>query len=286
MSDYIKDFLLTDCELGDQGYQRVLLQLYGLPGNGKSSFINSCKFVLDGGEFTVQAEAADSYGGFTKHRKPYKLTDTLWMVDNRGMSKLDGFQTGEIFAQLVNLLPLDEKVEWCEDFNKNVARLLGEHKKNNYKDFIVPVFIHSACNKLKTEDLPVYRELLHKSTDLTGIEPFIVLTHKSNGGLESMRNVFKDMGMEKIYALENYTTKDHQEVREKHEEIINILTKVVADVIFRMRFKSDPTNESYNHLQFLLEYMKTSADRKRGEEIERKMAEAQRNAKKSSCPLL
>lgn len=66
----------------------------------KSSFINSCKFVIDGGVFVAHAEAGDNYKGTTTKRIPHELTKSIWMVDNRGMPTLHRFQTGEIFAQL------------------------------------------------------------------------------------------------------------------------------------------------------------------------------------------
>ncbi|CAI9541107.1 unnamed protein product [Staurois parvus] len=53
----IMNFSLDEGNLGSQGYTRVLLQLFGYTGHGKSSFINSCKYVLENGEiFTEYTE--------------------------------------------------------------------------------------------------------------------------------------------------------------------------------------------------------------------------------------
>ncbi|CAI9537471.1 unnamed protein product, partial [Staurois parvus] len=123
MSDNIRNFRLRDVE-GNEGYNRIILQLFGLTGNGTSSFINSCKYVIDGGEFVAHAWAGRGPGASTIRRIPYELTESILMVDNRGMSTLNRFQTGEIFAQLGNLRPLNQEVEWVEDFNKNVDRVM------------------------------------------------------------------------------------------------------------------------------------------------------------------
>ncbi|CAI9545467.1 unnamed protein product [Staurois parvus] len=54
----IMNFSLDEGDLGSQGYTRVLLQLFGYTGHGKSAFINSCKYVLEKGEiFKEYAEA-------------------------------------------------------------------------------------------------------------------------------------------------------------------------------------------------------------------------------------
>ncbi|CAH2308205.1 Hypothetical predicted protein [Pelobates cultripes] len=97
--EFITSFSLSNCKHGNQGYKRVLLQLFGLLGNGKSSFINSCKFVLDG-VYRQHAEARATDGGCTTRRVPYKLTDAIMMVDNRGCPTLSKYESGEILAQL------------------------------------------------------------------------------------------------------------------------------------------------------------------------------------------
>ncbi|CAI9607616.1 unnamed protein product, partial [Staurois parvus] len=91
-------------------------------GNPPSS--TPANLSIDGGEFAAHAEAGSSLGAKTTRRNPYELTESILMVDNRGMPTLDRFQTGEIFAQLGNLLPLNQEVEWVEDYNKNVDRVM------------------------------------------------------------------------------------------------------------------------------------------------------------------
>ncbi|CAH2308200.1 Hypothetical predicted protein [Pelobates cultripes] len=96
----IQSFDFHHCSLGSQGFNRVLLQLFGFAGHGKSSFINSCKYVWDDGEFCNIAKAGRDDGARTTERISYELTKTITLVDNRGCSKMDDYEKGEIFAQL------------------------------------------------------------------------------------------------------------------------------------------------------------------------------------------
>ncbi|CAJ0949422.1 unnamed protein product [Ranitomeya imitator] len=41
----IRDFTFDKCKRGNQGFQRILLQLFGYLGHGKSSFINTVMCV-------------------------------------------------------------------------------------------------------------------------------------------------------------------------------------------------------------------------------------------------
>ncbi|XP_077306039.1 uncharacterized protein LOC143925338 [Lithobates pipiens] len=285
MSDNIRNFRLGDIE-GSEGYNRVILQIFGLPGNGKSSFINSCKFVMDGGVFVAHAEARNSHQILTKKRIPYNLTESIWMVDNRGMPSLDRFQTGEIFAQLGNLLPLNQEVKWVEDFNTNVDRVMAEfNNEDSLQDLIVPILIHSVRCNIQNE-AETYRELLNTARELTGINPYIVLTHKYSGGVESVKSVFTNMGIEKIYTIENYTAEGQPVVREKHEEIIKFLTEVLEDIKFRVRHMGDPREERRKHLNFIIKYIKKNSDLKKEEENEKKNSEKELGGKKGPCTLL
>ncbi|XP_075687104.1 uncharacterized protein LOC142656104 isoform X1 [Rhinoderma darwinii] len=100
VKEYILSYTLNNCALGNQGYNRVLVQLMGFLGHGKSSLINSCKYSLHGKEFKVHAESGSADGGLTIVRKSYPLTNTITMVDNRGGATLNPFETGEFYTQL------------------------------------------------------------------------------------------------------------------------------------------------------------------------------------------
>ncbi|CAH2308206.1 Hypothetical predicted protein [Pelobates cultripes] len=268
--EFITSFSLSNCKHGNQGYKRVLLQLFGLLGNGKSSFINSCKFVLDG-VYRQHAEARATDGGCTTRRVPYKLTDAIMMVDNRGCPTLSKYESGEILAQLGNLLPLSEEVEWCEDFAKNIDRLMDESKNPNYTDFIFPIYVHSVKNTIPKQEIEMYKELLNMARVLTGITPIIVLTHKSHGGLTAMRTTFQDMGFDKIFTIENYTENDHQRILGKHEEIQKLLCQVLKNVDFCMEKERNREHERGERMKFVIKYIKDADDEKKKREYEEKM---------------
>ncbi|XP_063285675.1 uncharacterized protein LOC134571400 [Pelobates fuscus] len=268
--EFMTSFSLSNCKRGNQGYKRVLLQLFGLLGNGKSSFINSCKFVLDG-VYRQHAEARATDGGCTTRRVPYKLTDAITMVDNRGCPTLSKCESGEILAQLGNLLPLNEEVEWCEDFAKNIDRLMDESINPNYTDFIFPIYVHSVKNMIPKQEIEMYKELLNTARVLTGISPIIVLTHKSYGGLTALRTTFQDMGFDKIYAIENYTENDHQRILGKHEEIQELLCQVLKNVDFCMEKERNREHERGERMKCVIKYIKDADDEKKKREYEEEM---------------
>ncbi|CAJ0945513.1 unnamed protein product [Ranitomeya imitator] len=128
---------------GDQGYSRVLLQVFGYIGHGKSSFINSCKYVMEEGEeFIEYANAGDDHQTMTLERKAYNLTKNITIVDNRGCITMGSFQRAEIYAQLGNFLPIGEKVEWMKDYTGMMTKVEDAALNPNYSDFIVPMLIY------------------------------------------------------------------------------------------------------------------------------------------------
>ncbi|OCT56398.1 hypothetical protein XELAEV_18000151mg [Xenopus laevis] len=108
LREYIQSFSLNEWPLGNQGYNRVLLQLFGFLGHGKSSLINSCKYALLDTEFKKHVEAAANDGGLTMERKSYPLTKTITMVNNRGCAIINPNEMAEIYAQLKGFLFLVE----------------------------------------------------------------------------------------------------------------------------------------------------------------------------------
>ncbi|XP_053326560.1 uncharacterized protein LOC128501188 isoform X2 [Spea bombifrons] len=151
-----------------QGYNRVLLQLFGYLGHGKSSFINSCKFVLDG-EYKIIAEAGIKDGGLTMERKSYRVTDSITLVDNRGFGFMNDFEKIEIYAQLGNFLPLDETVVWREDFGEIMGRIEDADMDPNYSDYTVPVFIYSVQKMIHTEEESEVKRFLKACQEMTGL---------------------------------------------------------------------------------------------------------------------
>ncbi|CAJ0920664.1 unnamed protein product, partial [Ranitomeya imitator] len=137
------NFSLDDGPHGNQGYSRVLLQLFGYIGHGRSSFINSCKYVLEEREEFIQyAQAGDDADVITLERKAYDLTRNITIVDNRGFPNLNSFKTAEIYAQLGNFLPIGEKVEWMKNVTDMMTRLEDAEGNPSFSDFTVPIFIY------------------------------------------------------------------------------------------------------------------------------------------------
>lgn len=264
----INSFSLDKCKKGNQGFNRILIQLFGFLGHGKSAFINTCIYVLEDGEYQNWAKAKEEDGGSTMTRIPYKLTRNITLVDNRGLGKMDGYETGEIFAQLGNLLPLG-KVDWPKGFEL-VDRITRAEKSMTTSDFIFPVFVHSVKTSITPEERENMKKVLLKSRDLTGVYPIVVLTHKTSGKLTDTENAFRDMGMERIFSFENYTKEDHMKTRGRHEEVLKFLHEVIKDVQFRIEHRpQDPVKEIMERKSFVMRYIHECAKKAQQEEIEK-----------------
>ncbi|KAM5152264.1 uncharacterized protein ACMZJ9_010468 [Mantella aurantiaca] len=257
LKDHIRSYSLNDCPLGNQGFNRILLQLFGYLGHGKSSLINSCKHVLQdrGREFTAVAQSGAADGGLTMERKSYPLTHTITIVDNRGCATLNGYETGEIYAQLGSFIPLDTRVEWTQGFEEMLTRLEGSEIDPSFSDLIVPVFVYSVKKDLTDAEGQEIRTFLTNCRNLTGIFPIIVLTNKTSGNFSKLRDLFEGMGAEEIFAVENYTEEDHFETRGRHLQFLNLMHKVLEDVNFKMQKKIDPKKERAKHKTFLLSFL-------------------------------
>lgn len=247
---FVETFSLDNCRLGNQGYNRVLIQLFGYTGHGKSAFINSCKYVLEG-EFRIHADRSDAFGGSTMVRRSYRLTDGVALVDNRGLSKAKWNEIGLIYAQLGNLMPLEQRFVWPNNYKDLMTWIMNNNLNPNYTDFIVPVLIHSVRMK---DEITTLRTVLENAEQLTGIKPFVILTHKSQGRLTEVRSIFEDMGINYIFQVENYTRQNHNRVRATHEEILKFLYDVLKDVECRMETRRNPQQERIDRQKFMLDF--------------------------------
>ncbi|XP_068102764.1 uncharacterized protein [Hyperolius riggenbachi] len=264
----------------NKGFDQILMQIFGLPRSGKSSFINSCEFALDVSKFKKYAKPGHSKRGKSAVRRSHQLTDSIWMVNNPGLRAIHAFHDGEIFAQLGDFLPRDEELEWSEC----KETLYRQHDRLNDKDrlkilfceFIVPVFVHSISNPISEEEIPLYKELLDTTRKMTGMNPFVVLTHKNHKGKNSMTNIFKGMGIKKIFTVENYAVKNHQPVREKHEEMLHFFIEVINEVKLSLKDRITPKDERDERLRFVVKYINRSDEQKTEEEQERRMREQQK----------
>ncbi|XP_053552345.1 uncharacterized protein LOC128643528 [Bombina bombina] len=197
MKDYIMNFTLNDCKPhGNQGYKRVLLQLFGYLGHGKSSFINTCKYVLEEGAYKMYSDVGSSHGGKTTKRISYPLTGNITLVDNRGCATMSDQETGEIYAQLGNLLPLNMEVAWQKGYQYIMTRIMDHEVVDDQSDFVVPIFIYSVKKGISQEEVPEVKTLLDNAKKMTGLVPIVVLTFKSQGKLTEVEATFRNMGID------------------------------------------------------------------------------------------
>eukprot|EP00079_Xenopus_tropicalis_P038939 XP_017952710.1 PREDICTED: uncharacterized protein LOC101733769 [Xenopus tropicalis] len=253
--DYIRRFSLDNCALGSQGYNRVLLQLFGYMGHGKSALINSCKYVLDDGEYHIYAKALASHKSVTYSRTAYPLTDTITIVDNRGCATFNAYETGEIYAQLGNFIPLNQRVEWTNNYIQMINRLEDSEMDPNFTDFTIPVFVYSVKKGLAEGEKKETKEFIDNCRKMTGVYPIVVLTHKTSGDFLQAEKEFLLMGVEKVIKVENYTREDHGRTQGRHKEILHFLYSVLEDVNFQMRYRKNPRKERIERKKFLLNFL-------------------------------
>ncbi|XP_063791168.1 uncharacterized protein LOC134945659 isoform X1 [Pseudophryne corroboree] len=244
MRPYVQEFRLDNCARGNQGYNRVLLQLFGYTGHGKSSFINSCKYVVDDGLYQEYAKVAGSEDKpETMKRNSYKLTENITLVDNRGCATMNKYETGAIYAQLGNFLPLDTEVKWNHNFEDMLKITLDSESQDTDSDFIVPVFIYSADKGMTDNEMDELKDFLEKARDITGLFPTVVLTRKLSRNLPLVQDKFRKLGVENMFSIENYTAEDHRKTRRKHEDIAKCLYEIIKDVEFKLKEERNPAAE-------------------------------------------
>ncbi|XP_077306038.1 uncharacterized protein LOC143925337 [Lithobates pipiens] len=280
----IDSFSFDRCKGGNQGFNQILIQLFGLLGHGKSSFINTCIYVWQDGEYQNWAKADEElgghHGGHTTERIPHRLTSNIVLVDNRGLGTMNPYETGEIFGQLGNLLPLGKQVEWSRGFGL-VDRIVKSEKIVKTSDFITPVLVHSVKKTILPEEKADLKALLHTAKDLTGVFPIVILTHRTFGNLVTVESTFKEMGVERIFSFENYTREDHFKTRGRHEEVLSFLQEVIKDAKFRVEHQTrDPVKEMQERKQFVVRYVHEREKKMELEHLERKKALEQAIRKK------
>lgn len=246
---------LTSCiqsyQLPPGPFKRILIQLFGFAGHGKSSFVNSCLFAATGGRFNDYAGEATSQGAKTIDRRGYKLTDSITIVDNRGFAKMDSAEEWEIYAQLCNCVPLNEVVIWNKSLDERLG-LVTQRVMEGTSDVIVPVLIYSSQQSLIGEEFDNIKEFLIQAQRLTGILPFIVLTRSKMAKGSSLKEKFSGMGMENVYCLENYLLSDHLAIRSKHHAILTVLYDVLSCVNYYMETKPYCQSQRQEWLSFLM----------------------------------
>ncbi|XP_077129809.1 uncharacterized protein LOC143785036 [Ranitomeya variabilis] len=265
----ISHFSFDHCTHGSQGFTRILIQFFGFAGHGKSAFINSCVYVWENEEYKNYAYSMDTDGGHTLERRSYPLTKAITLVDNRGFGIIGGYESGEIFAQLGNLLPLDEQVKWTKKYEL-IDKMHQSKSRVRISDFVVPVLVYSVTQSVNPEEQGELKAVLKISETLTGIFPIVVLTHKTSGELTKREAMFKNMGVEKIFSIENYTPEDHYKQRTKHEEVLKFLYEVVKDAQFKVNEPRNPEREMRRRRRYMIQYVKEREKINRKEALSRK----------------
>ncbi|XP_073504747.1 uncharacterized protein [Phyllobates terribilis] len=194
----------TTRNLQGHGFTRLCLQLFGLEGDGKSSLINSCLCVVHNFPFSNDAGAGTSAEPFTKTRKEYKLTDTVYIADNRGLEKVTNDARLEISAQFRNLRSTS-RVDWEFELERTVNQL-EERTNHHAMDFIVPVLVCSLDNAFSQSVVNEFSPLLRDAFEITGIFPIVVLTKHNGRSAALAQKKIEDLGPQHIFLLDNYTT--------------------------------------------------------------------------------
>ncbi|CAH2308208.1 guanylate-binding 7-like isoform X2 [Pelobates cultripes] len=151
LSRYISNYRLEI-----RKYDRILIQMMGFVGHGKSSFVNSCLYAMSSKGFQDLAGEGRTNEAETMIRKAYPLTETIVLVDNPGFTKLD---SSEICAQLSNCAGLSKDVVW--GVNEGLKPMT---ERKDYKpDIIVPVLIHSAKYSLNDQECTSMKDCITSS---------------------------------------------------------------------------------------------------------------------------
>ncbi|XP_063791172.1 uncharacterized protein LOC134945664 [Pseudophryne corroboree] len=256
LRDHIRNFSLGDCARGNQGYNRVLLQLFGYTGQGKSSLINSCIYALDDERrFIEHAYAPYSPGAATMIRKTYELTSNITIVDNRPYTTMGTFQIAEVYAQLGNFTPLNEKVDRKDNYTDMMREVERSEMDPNYTDLIVPVLVYSAMHGLRECEEQEMKMFMDNCTEMTGVAPIIVLTSKDSGDYLELEKQFKLIGAETVIAVENYTKESQIKTLGRTTDFLMFINGAIKQVIFRMEQTRNPREERLQRKIFLLQYI-------------------------------
>ncbi|XP_073416586.1 uncharacterized protein [Dendrobates tinctorius] len=137
MRRFIENFTFDKCKKGNQGFHRILIQLFGLLGHGKSSFINTCIYAWKDCKFENWSKARGVDGGATTERIPYELTENLTLVDNRGCGTMDDKESGVIYAQLgvVPIVVLTHKTAGSLTKTEGIFRDIGIDRIFSFENY-------------------------------------------------------------------------------------------------------------------------------------------------------
>lgn len=258
--------------LQGHGFKRVFLQLFGLVGHGKSSLINSCLSVINMLPFSNEAGAGTSSGSFTTARKEYKLTDTVYIIDNQGLNKMTKDERLELSAQLRNLRTT-LKVDWEFELERTVNQL-EETWNNQSMDFIVPVLVYSMdCTFSKNTAIEI-GPFLRDAFEITGIFPIVVLTkHKTQNTTETVRMI-EELGPHHIFLLDNYSTSNSVRSLSTDSKVLKFLHTCLQE--------ADRGIQKKQNVNIQWEFIKQAADQIKAEMKRQRELEKEELARKDA----
>ncbi|XP_072272849.1 uncharacterized protein [Pyxicephalus adspersus] len=245
-----------------QAYTRVLLQLFGYAGHGKSAFVNSCIYTLGNETFRIYARTGSSGTIITLKRNSYNLTDTITIVDNRGFGKKEDAEEAVVYAQLGNFLPLNQDVMPTDDFFKIMSQVEASDLEPNYSDFIVPIFVYSVKLSMPEHQVQEIQRFFRNCKNMTGVVPIVVLTHKSHRSYRDLEEKFRRAGAEAVMAIENYTPEDNMKTRGRCTDIQNVILHALNDVKFHLKERRNPIKERVERKKLVLNFAFEAAVKK------------------------
>ncbi|XP_053327099.1 uncharacterized protein LOC128501583 [Spea bombifrons] len=211
----------------DHGFQKLGIQLFGMTGHGKSSLINSCLCVGQDRKFMNEAGSGHSQQPITMERKEYKIKDSIYITDNRGLVKLNDEERQETAAQFSNVRDTGA-VSWERVMERTFEKIL--HGLDICEtDITLPVFVYSAECPLTEERSSEIVPLLLETFHITEIFPIVVLTKTAKVKTNEVAARFKDFGANYVISLENYTTTNEGRNPEMDTKILKFLDVCMSE---------------------------------------------------------
>ncbi|XP_063285100.1 uncharacterized protein LOC134571000 [Pelobates fuscus] len=259
-------------------YSRVCVQLFGMTGHGKSSLINSCLCVAKDIEYRNVANSGMSNKPITMMRNEFKINNAVYIYDNRGISKLTEEELFEISAQFCQLRTTGE-VNWDDRYriNNEVLRKILQIQP----EIIVPVFVYSAgCPLTQTiEQLdPFFRE----AYNMTDLFPIIVLTKCKQINTEELEYKFRQLGVNHVVRIENYTTTNNQRNPEIDTNILKFLNLCLDEADQGINLKL----EKKYHQELLYKIVRLNTLITEAKERKLKQLQEEESSNQSSCIII
>ncbi|KAM4024363.1 uncharacterized protein ACNLHF_025257 [Anomaloglossus baeobatrachus] len=230
------------------GKEQLNLQLFGMPGHGKSSLINTCLHIVQRGAFMNVAGSGKSNYPITMERKEYELTPKVFITDNRGVSKMSPEEQDEMAAQMGQMRS-NNMVKWDRSFREKLD-LIHRQYSDRPKEITVPVFVYSAESLLTTERYAEIEPFIREAHKITDIYPIIVLTKVTSRTtmVADCHPLFKNFGAIKIFQVENYTVEKHEHNPQTQAEILRFLDTCLHEAEESVRRATkDPQIEYVRH---------------------------------------